>query len=192
MSIVAFIVVALALAVGDMLMLRRCAEPFPIRLTAGLAIAIALALVHTVFYLLGIGIGDLLRIESPTEASLYNRPNAYIMLGLFLFVALKMVFPYLKRKPQLAVFNLTETKSVAAMAVASGINLLIIGIGVGFTTPLAGHLHIAIWPMLILTLLLSYLGIMFGRQKVDMRPRRWMIATCVILLGTAIATVVNS
>lgn len=188
----AFIVVALALAVSDMLLLRRCAEPVPIRLTAGLAIATVLAIVHTAFYLLGIGIGDLLRIESPTDADLYSRPNSYIMLGLFLIVALKLLFPYLKRKPQLPIFNLTDTKAVAAMIVASGINLLIVGIGIGFTTPLAGHLHIAIWPMLILTLLLSYLGIMFGRQKVDMRPRRWMIASCVILLGTAIATVVNS
>jgi hypothetical protein len=33
---------------------------------------------------------------------------------------------------------------------------------------------------------------MFGRQKVTMRPRRWMIIACILLLGCGIAAVVNS
>lgn len=192
MSVAAFIVVALAVALNDMLLLRHCAEPFPVRLSAGLVIAFALATVHTVLFLGGIALGDLLRIESPSDTTLYNRPNSYIMLGLFLIVILKMIFPYLRRNPQLPIFNITDNKSIAAMSVASGVNILLIGIGVGFTTPLIGHIHLALWPMLTLAFLFGYLGIMFGRQKVVMRPLRWMIVICILLLGIAIASVVNA
>jgi hypothetical protein len=69
---------------------------------------------------------------------------------------------------------------------------MLVGLGLGFVTPLTGHIHWAIWPLFISTTLLGYMGIMFGRQKVTMRPRRWMIIACILLLGCGIAAVVNS
>jgi hypothetical protein len=33
---------------------------------------------------------------------------------------------------------------------------------------------------------------MFGRQKVQLRPRRWMILASVLLIAVAIAAVVNA
>ena len=192
MSIATYIVLSLAFGIGTMLLMRRCAEATPVKLTKGLAIMFFTALVHTLLFILGIAMGDLLRIEGTDAPQLYARTNAYIFLGLTIFVTLRMLIPYLKRKPQLPTFDLRNWGSAIAMSVASGINVLLVGLGLGFVMPLAGHIHWAVWPLFMSTLLLGYLGIMFGRQKVTMRPLRWMIVASILLLGCGIAAVVNS
>ena len=138
------------------------------------------ATIYVLLFILGITLGDLLRIEGADAPQLYARTNAYIFLGLAIFVALRMLLPHLKRKPQLPVFDLRNWSSVIAMSVASGINVLLIGLGLGFVMPIAGHVHWAIWPLFISSVLLGYTGIMFGRQKVTIRPLRWMIVACIL------------
>ena len=192
MSIATYIVLSIAFGVTAMLLMRRCAETTPVKLTKGLAIMFVTATIYVLLFILGITLGDLLRIEGADAPQLYARTNAYIFLGLTIFVALRMLLPHLKRKPQLPVFDLRNWSSVIAMSVASGINVLLIGLGLGFVMPLAGHVHWAIWPLFISSVLLGYTGIMFGRQKVTIRPLRWMIVACILLLGCGIAAVVNS
>lgn len=192
MSIATYIVLALAFGINAMLLLRRCAEATPVKLSKGLGITLLLSITFVLLFLLGISIGDLLRIESFDAPQLFARTNAYIFLGMTLFVVVRLILPYLRRQPKLAVFDLRNWGSVMAMAVASGINVLLVGLGLGFVMPLSGHVHWAIWPLFAFTLILGYLGVMFGRQKVAMRPRRWMIVACILLLGCAIAAVVNS
>lgn len=192
MTIAAYIVVATALSITDMILFRRCAETYPVRLSAGLTISLLVALVQTALYLAGIAIGDLLRLESTSDVTMFSRPNAYISLGLFVIVILKYLLPHLKRDPKLPIFNLQETKAIVAMAVATGINMLLIGIAMSFASPMRLNIHVEIWPMLGMTFLFCYFGTMFGRQKVTLRPRRWMIMACILLLGTAIAALVNS
>ena len=46
--------------------------------------------------------------------------------------------------------------------------------------------------MLLLMWLFGYWGVMLGRQKVAMRPIRWMIIASVLLLGVVIAAMVNA
>lgn len=192
MSIATYIVLSIAFGVTAMLLMRRCAETTPVKLTKGLAIMFVTAVIYVLLFILGITLGDLLRIEGTDAPQLYARTNAYIFLGLAIFVALRMLLPHLKRKPQLPVFDLRNWSSVIAMSVASGINVLLIGLGLGFVMPIAGHVHWAIWPLFISSVLLGYTGIMFGRQKVTIRPLRWMIVACILLLGCGIAAVVNS
>ena len=192
MSIATYIVLSIAFAIATMLLMRRCAETTPVKLTKGLAIMFVTATIYVLLFILGITLGDLLRIEGADAPQLYARTNAYIFLGLTIFVALRMLLPHLKRKPQLPVFDLRNWSSVIAMSVASGINVLLIGLGLGFVMPIAGHVHWAIWPLFISSVLLGYTGIMFGRQKVTIRPLRWMIVACILLLGCGIAAVVNS
>ena len=192
MSIVSYLVLALALAINTLLLLQRCAEASPMRLTAGLAVSLWVAVVHTALFLIGIALGDMLRVESPDTPGLYVQANAYIFLGMNLFVALKTLFPYLRREPQLPAFALGSLPTVLALAAASGINVMLSGLGVGFVSPLQGHFHRAFWPLFTLSLLLGYIGIMFGRQKVKIRPRRWAILSALMLLGVAIVAVVNA
>ena len=192
MHVATYIVLALAFGINTMILMRRCAEATPIKLTKGLGITFLVSIVSCLFFMLGISLGDLLRIEGSDAPQLYARTNAFISLGLAVFVSLRMLLPYLRRKPQLAVFDLRNWGSVAAMAVASSINILLTGLVLGFVNSLSGNIHWAIWPMCVSVLILGYLGIMFGRQKVEMRPRRWMIVACILIIGSAIAAVVNA
>ena len=192
MHVATYIVLALAFGINTMILMRRCAEATPIKLTKGLGITFLVSIVSCLFFMLGISLGDLLRIEGSDAPQLYARTNAFIFLGLAVFVSLRMLLPYLRRKPQLAVFDLRNWGSVAAMAVASSINILLTGLVLGFVNSLSGNIHWAIWPMFVSVLILGYLGIMFGRQKVEMRPRRWMIVACILIIGSAIAAVVNA
>ncbi|MBP5527620.1 MAG: hypothetical protein J6X79_04105 [Bacteroidales bacterium] len=191
MSIVSYIVIALAMGIVNMLLFRRCGEATPVRLSAGLLIVLAVSAIHVVLYYLGSRVGSLLSLHSPDDPYMYADVNAYIFLGLTLMVIIKMFAPYLRKVPRLPLFNLGDRRSVVAMAVATGINVLLVGIGTGFVEQ--GHaLHKIVWPLLTASLLLGYLGLMFGRQKVQLRPRRWMVVACVLLLGTAIAACVNA
>lgn len=191
MHVAFFIVIALALGLCDMLLFRRCAEATPIRLSSGLLAALAVAVIHVFMYWLGAFIGNLIQLESIDNPMLFARENAYICLGLFLIVVIKMLFPYLRREPRLPLFSLGSASSVLAMAFASGINVLLLGIGTGFVEQ-GIRIHCIVWPLFIATFIFGYLGVMYGRQKVQMRPRRWMVAACILLLGVGIAAVVNA
>lgn len=192
MHVATYIVLALAFGINAMLLMRRCAEATPVKLTKGIVIMLIVSVINCLLFLLGMSIGDLLRIEGSNAPQIYARTNAYIFLGMVVIVTLRMLLPYLRRKPQLAVFDLRNWGSIIAMAVANGINILLIGLGLGFVNALSNSIHWAVWPLFISILLLGYIGMMFGRQKVEMRRRRWMIVACILILGCAIAAVVNA
>lgn len=193
MSIISFIIIAIALGISTMVLMKRCAEATPVRLSAGLLIATMVAMVHTVLFIVGMLAGNLLRFVSADAPFAYAEVNALVLMGMTVVVLLKLLFPYLRREPKLAVFPLNGGLGrTLLMTVASGINIFLLGMGVGFVALLSQGVHRAVWPLFTLTLLFSYLGIMYGRQKVEMRPRRWIIISCVLLLGVAIAAVVNA
>lgn len=175
-----------------MLVFQRSTESHPMPLTKGLVTAFSVATVYVAMFAAGILIGDMLRIESPTAPELYSKTNSYIALGLFIVVIVKLLLPYLRREPQLPVFDISKWSGIFAMAVATGINILLAGIGSGFVTTTAGHWHRIVWPMLAATILLGYWGIMLGRQKIKIRPRHWAIVASILLLGVAIATIINA
>lgn len=191
MSVISFIVIAIALGISDMLLFRRCGEATPVRLSAGLLTVIVLSAIHVALFYLGNLLGRWLSLHSPTDPHMYDDVNAYIFLGITVAVIVKLLLPYLRKEPRLPLFSLENSWSALAMSVATGINVLLIGIGTGFVTT-GNTLHRILWPLLISSILLGYLGLMFGRQKVQIRERRWMIVGCVLLLGVAIASAVNA
>ena len=192
MLIAAYIAIALAFGIADMLLFRRCAEPAPIRLSRGMLLALVVAVVQTALFLLGMVLGDLLRFELPNNADAFSGTNALIFLGLDLFVLLRMLLPYLRREPRLPLFDLGNNAACAALAFTAAVNTLLVGLGAGFVASPAADLHKALWPMLVLCFLLGYWGLMLGRQKVAMRPVRWMVIAAVLLLGVGIAAMVNA
>lgn len=191
MSIVSYLVIALALGLSTLLLFRRCGEATPVRLSAGLLVVSAVSAIHVLLFYLGGLLGNLLRLYSPDDPYMYADSNAYIFLGITIVVILKMLMPYLRKEPKLPLFSLAGIGSVVSMAVATGINVLLVGIGTGFVEE-SLPLHKMLWPLLIASVLLGYLGLMFGRQKMSMRPRRWMILSCVLLLAVAIIACVNA
>lgn len=192
MLIAAYIVLAIAFGISNMVLFYRCAEITPIRLSRGLFITFLVSVVQTVLFLLGMFLGDILRFELPTDAEAFSKTNSLIFLGLDLFVMLRMLMPYLKRESQLPIFNLGSNSSCVAMAFATAINLLLVGLGAGFVASLAMDIHKALWPLIIILFLAGYWGLMLGRTKVNIRPRRWMIVASVLLLAVSIAAVVNA
>lgn len=192
MLIAAYIVLGIAFGISGMLLFYRCSEAIPVRLSHGLMAALLVATVQTVLFLLGMTLGNLLRIELPDDPDAFRHANALVMLGLTIFVVLRQLLPFLRREPRLSLFNISAWKSVMAMAVATGINHFLVGLGAGFVASPATDLHKALWPLLILMFLLGYWGIMLGRQKVQLQPRRWMVVASILLLGVAIAAVVNA
>ena len=192
MLIAAYIVLAIAFGISNMVLFYRCAEITPIRLSRGLFITFLVSVVQTVLFLLGMFLGDILRFELPTDAEAFSKTNSLIFLGLDLFVMLRMLMPYLKRDSQLPIFNLVSNSACVAMAFATAINLLLVGLGAGFVASLAMDIHKALWPLIIILFLAGYWGLMLGRTKVNIRPRRWMIVASVLLLAVSIAAVVNA
>ena len=193
MSIASYIVIALAMGIVNMLFFRRSGEAAPMRLSEGLLVILAQSAIHAAIYYLGGLIGILLSMYSPSDPTMYADINAYIFLGMVVIVIIKLLFHYLRKEPRLPVFDLEKGSFwvFSSMVVATGINVFLVGIGAGFVE-LGNPVHKMLWPMFGMSFVFGYLGLMFGRQKVAMRPRRWMIVACILLLGTAIAAVVNA
>ena len=133
----------------------------------------------------------LLSMYSPSDPYMYADINAYIFLGIVVAVIIRILFPYLRKEPKLPTYDLGNRLTLRLMIVLTGINVFLVGVGAGFVE-MGNPVHKMIWPMFGMTFVLGYLGLMFGRQKVAMRPRRWMIVACILLIGCAIAAVVNA
>ena len=59
MSIIAFISMAIAFGISALLLMHRCASATPIRLSEGLLVAAATAVMQSALFLLGFAIGDM-------------------------------------------------------------------------------------------------------------------------------------
>ena len=192
MHIAAYIVIALAFAISNMLLFRRCAELTPIRLSRALWLTLCVSAVQTALFLLGWVLGDMLRFELPDDSSAFSSANAMIFLGLDIFVMLRMLLPYLRREPRLPLFDLGNNKATMAISLTAAINPLLVGLGAGFVASTSDIYKV--WPiaMLVLLWLLGYWGVMLGRRKVAIRPVRWMLIASILLLGVGIAAMVNA
>lgn len=192
MHLASYLVLALAFGITNMILFRRCAEITPIRLSRGLLLTLFCACIQTAMFLLGILLGDLLRFELPAVEGAFTKTNALIFLGLDLFVMVRMLMPFLRRDPSLPLFDLGNNAACAAMAFATGINLLLVGLGAGFVATLSQGLHKALWPMIIILFLAGYWGVMMGRRKVAIRPRLWMIMASVLSVAVAMIAVITA
>ena len=69
---------------------------------------------------------------------------------------------------------------------ATGINTLFVGLGLGFRVSFAADLWRVAIPLFVILFVLCYLAIMLGRQKKEMRARRWQLIAVLFLLIFAI------
>lgn len=192
MHIAAFIVLALAFGISNMLLMHRCGELTPIRLSRGLLLTLAMAVVQAALFLLGVMLGGMLRFELPDDADAFSTANAMIFMGLDLFVVVRMLLPYLRREPRLPLFDLGDNGACAAMAFVSGINPMLVGLGAGFAASTAFARPVLCLTMALVMWIFAYWGLMLGRRKVAVRPRRWMVMAGVLLLAVGIAACVNA
>ena len=173
-----------------MMLMYRCAEAAPIQLSSGMLVSLTTAVVNVALFCLGIYLGNKLFFTAPGNPTAFARQNALVFLGLAVVVAVKQIVPYLGRRTKPAAYDLNAgTPQVLLFTVATGINGFLLGFGVGFVVSLGGYLHATLWPLFSMTFLFSVLGIMFGRQHVPLRPRRWMALSSLIVFMTALCTV---
>lgn len=190
MYIVFFIVLSLALGISAFLLMHRCADARPIPLSSGVLVSFATAVMHVALFCLGIFLGNKFCFMENGDPLVYAKQNALVLLGLSIFVALKQLLPYMGRRTKPASYDLNAgVLQVFLFTIATGINGFLLGFGVGFVSMLGECLHAALWPLFVLTFLFSVLGIMFGRQHVPLRPRRWMALSSVIIFVTALCVV---
>ena len=193
MYIAFFIVISVALGISAMLLMRRCADASPIPLSSGIVVSFITAVMHVALFCLGIFLGNKLVFIDAANPEAYVTQNSYVFIGLAAMVAIKQIIPYMGRRTKPAAYNLNSgVFQVFLFTIATGINGFLLGFGVGFVAVLGEYIHAAIWPLLVMTFLFSVLGIMFGRQHVPLRPRRWitlsgllifMMALCVVLFN---------
>lgn len=187
MTIFEYILIALAFGTETMLFMRRHTEKVPVRLTQGAALASIVALVYAVMFLLGIRIGKILRFADPDMGASFDTANSLVFVGLAVVVVLKMLISLRRRKNrETVIYNIERYTTMVALAFAMGINVLIFGLGVGFLPATDGDLWRVAIPMFVAVLLLAYWGIMLGRQKVEIREKRWIFISVILLLAVVL------
>ncbi len=187
MTIFEYILIALAFGTETMLFMRRHTEKVPVRLTQGAALASIVALVYAVMFLLGIRIGNILRFADPDMGASFDTANSLVFVGLAVVVVLKMLISLRRCKNREAViYNIERYTTMVALAFAMGINVLIFGLGVGFLPATDGDLWRVAIPMFVAVLLLAYWGVMLGRQKVEIREKRWIFISVILLLAVVL------
>ena len=178
MSVIEYIILSFALAVPVMVSLRACALKTPIRLTRGLGVSFLLAVIHSALLLLGLFLGNRLRLGLPEYDNLFY-------LGLMLVVGVRMFFPAFSKKERPA-FDISRWSVVLSLAVATAINTLLVGLALGFRVAFSDELWKSAVPLFIVMFLLCYLAVMLGRRKKTLRERRWQLFAVLFLLIFAI------
>jgi len=180
MSVIEYLILAVALAVPVMVQLAASASRVRIRLTRGLAVSLLIALVHSLLLLAGIYVGNLLRFGYPDYDNL-------IYLGLMVAVALRMFFPaFRKQSKEQPAADISQWLTVLLFGIASGTNTLFVGLGLGFRVDFHTDLWRAAIPLVVVLFLMCYLAIMLGRTGKPLRARRWQLIAVLFLLVFAV------
>ena len=190
MSIIEYIVIGLAFGIESMIVMYRHARLGSLRLTQGLLASLIFAAIYGLLAMAGMYIGDLLHFDDMINpnSKAYVTTNVLVFIGLTAVVCIKMLLAMRNEKKDTAevVYDLRRTSTVVALALATGVNLLILFLGVGFVDASSHSMVAAILPLFVCVFLFSYLGIMFGRQQTPLRPRRWQFIIILMLLAIAI------
>lgn len=177
MTLISYIVLALALGIQAFVALRNSAAAHPMRLTRGVLVSVLLALVFAALLAGGMTVGEMLRLDVP-------QVDKSIALGLFGVVVVKQLFSL--RASVTTGYDIQRLGAAIVVALALGINALLLGMGVGFVANLSADWLKMALPLLLLVSLMGTWGIMLGRKQVDIRPRRWLYISMLCLLVVAV------
>ncbi|MBO7490017.1 MAG: manganese efflux pump [Bacteroidales bacterium] len=193
MSIIEFIILAIALSLETLIVMHGCALNTPIRLTKGVAESLTVALVNTLLLIVGILLGNLLRFtpadispEATSTNNLLNDSDNLVYLGLMILVAVRLLFRSSKKRRTVQPYDISRFSTALLLGVAIGVNTLFVGLALGFRIPLAENIWRSTVPLFIFMTLFGLLGIMLGRQKRELRAQRYTLFAVLILLAFAL------
>lgn len=191
MSVFEYLVLALALGIQLMVIMRSCAEMVPIRLTKGLAVSCLMALVYVAMLNGGFILGNALQFRSATDAALYDNVNSLVYLGLMIVVGVKILAGAVRKKQAVPAYDISRWGTVVLLAVASGVNVFLSGLALGFVVSHKTDAVLSSVIIGVIAFLLCYWAIMLGRQKKMIKERRWLLIAVLLLLVSAIFRVVG-
>lgn len=179
MSLFEYIVLAISLGLEMMIVVKACAEKNPIRLTRGLMNSAIIAVIQTLLLVSGLLIGNALHFG-------YENADQLVFLGLMCVVMIRLLLRTFRKDRNIPPFNISQVGTVALLAIASGINVLLIGIAQGFLFFYGDCWVKAAIPLAVVLFLFSFLGLMLGRQHVKIKVRRWALFEVLFLLVLSI------
>lgn len=180
MNIIDFIILALAIGIDSFSSIHKSVRNHPIPLPRGLAIATLMAAIFIGFTSVGILISNALRFN-------YTQIDKVVCIAFILLVALKRTIESRKQINGNA-FNLSQYTQSIVFSIAKGINILLLGLGIGFVENISCFWKISI-PIFVLVLIFSMWGTMLGRKQIEMNYRRWGILStlCLIIIAIKVA-----
>lgn len=194
MTFFEFILPALSVGIFSLVNYRAYSEAFPIRLTRAMLLSFITAVVYVIMGYVGIVVATSLRFRNSDLPDLYNQLNTVVYLGFMVFVVLKWLLGVTKKRlANRVLFDLSSSRTLLVLPFALGINVFLIGFGIGFLPEIA--LQGLFWkyslPLLIVTFLMCYWAVMLGRRKIQIREKRWILIASLLLLVLAIMKVIN-
>ena len=191
MSIIEFIILAIALSFEALIIMHGCASKSNIRLTKGLAESAIIALEGAALLIIGMWIGNLLRFtpeslgESATRDLLTDSDNL-VCLALMIFVALRLMFRTGSKKHKAPNYDISRFGTAVLLDIAVGINSLLVGLGLGFRIDAGDNIWRAAIPLFVITTIFALLGVMLGRQQKELRSRRYALIAALFILAFAL------
>ena len=192
MSLIEFIILAIALSFEALVVMHGCALKNKITLTKGLAESAIVAFVNAVLLAAGIWIGSMLKFtpagvdpDASQTGSLLADTDGLVYLGLLLLVAIRLLFRSGKKSRQVQPYDISRYGTAILLGVAIGINTLIVGIAVGFR-PVMSNLWTASVPIFVIMTLFAFFGVMLGRKGKEIRARRYTLFAVLFLLAFAL------
>ena len=192
MSLIEFIILAIALSFEALVVMHGCALKNKIPLTKGMAESVLVALVNAVLLIVGIWIGSKLKFtpsgidpETSSTGSLLADTDGLVYLGLLILVAVRLLFRSGRKSRQVQPYDISRYSTALLLGVALGINTLIVGLAVGFR-PVMSNLWAAAVPLFVIMTLMAFLGVMLGRSGKEIRARRYTLFAVLFLLAFAL------
>lgn len=193
MSVLEFIILSIALSFEALIMMHGCAKMTPIKLTKGLGESFSIALVNAILIALGLWMGGKLRFtpqvtdpDAVSTTKMWLETDNLIYLGMIIFVAFRMLFGSRKRHNMVRPYDIEQYDTVLLLGIAIGINTFIVGLALGFRITFIDNVWRATIPIVIIMTLFAFLGVMFGRQKKELRSRRYTLIAVLLLLAFAL------
>ena len=175
MSILEYIVLSLALSIETLLVVRKSAFKSDILLSRGLLVSFIIALIHSIFLGLGILVGNLLMFGFPEVDNL-------VYLGLMIVVAGRLLVTSLRKNDNHPSYEIKRISTTCALAVATGVNVLFVGLALGFRVYVENDILKSSIPLFVLTFMFAYWAIMLGRREVEVNTKRWGLIGVLFLL----------
>lgn len=192
MSLIEFIILAIALSFEALVVMHGCAYKNKIPLTKGLAESAMVAFINAILLAAGIWIGSKLKFmpagidpDASQTVSLLADTDGLVYLGLLLLVAIRLLFRSGKKGRQVQPYDIRRFGTAILLGVALGINTLIIGLAVGFRPVMSNYWSAAV-PLFVIMTLMSFLGVMLGRSDKEIRARRYTLFAVLFLLAFAL------